>query len=280
MKLISYRHAGRDSYGIVSGEGVIDAGRRLGSRLPTLRSALEAMNDLKELAGQSADVGLADIEYLQPITDPYRITCIGLNYKKHIEEVGAKTPEYLSMFARAPHCQVGHLGAMVRPRVSDNYDFEGELAFVIGRPGRHIPKERALDYVAGYSILNDGSIRDFQRQHSVLAGKNFWHAGAFGPWLVTADEVPDPSALTLTTRLNGEVMQQAPTDDLLFTVPDLIAYLSQIWPMEVGDVIATGTPSGVGLGRTPNVWMKPGDNIEVEISGIGTLSNTVIAESA
>jgi 2-keto-4-pentenoate hydratase/2-oxohepta-3-ene-1,7-dioic acid hydratase in catechol pathway len=278
MKLISYRHDGRETYGIVSGDGIVDAGRRLGERLPTLRTALGAMDELSALAGEAPDVALSDIEYLQPITDPYRITCIGLNYKKHIEEVGAATPEFPSMFSRQPHCQVGHLGRMVRPKVSDNYDFEGEFAFVIGKPGRHIPKERALEHVAGYSILNDGSIRDFQMQHSVLAGKNFWHAGAFGPWLVTADEVPDPSALQLTTRLNGEVMQQAPTDDLLFTVSDLIAYLSQIWPMQVGDVVATGTPSGVGLGRSPNVWMQPGDTIEIEISGIGTLSNTVVAE--
>lgn len=278
MKLISYRHAGRESYGIVRGEGIVDAGKRLGEKLPTLRAALGSIEELSAIASEAPDVSLAEIEYLQPITDPYRITCIGLNYKKHIEEVGAATPEFPSMFSRQPHCQVGHLGQMVRPRVSDSYDFEGELAFVIGKRGRHIPKERALEHVAGYSILNDGSIRDFQRQHSVLAGKNFWHAGAFGPWLVTSDELPDPSALTLTTRLNGEVMQEAPTDDLLFTVPDLIAYLSQIWPMEVGDIVATGTPSGVGLGRSPNVWMKPGDAIEVEISGIGTLSNTVVAE--
>lgn len=278
MKLISFRHDGRDSYGIVAGTGIVDAGRRLGARLPTLRTALGAMDELRALAGEAADLALAEIEYLQPITDPGRITCIGLNYKKHIEEVGAQTPEFPSMFSRQPHCQVAHKGAMVRPRASSDYDFEGELAFVIGKPGRHIVKERALEHVAGYSILNDGSLRDFQRQHSVLAGKNFWHAGAFGPWLVTADELPDPSGLHLTTRLNGAVMQDASTDDLLFTVADLIVYLSQIWPMQVGDVVATGTPSGVGLGRSPHVWMQPGDSIEVEISGIGTLANTVVAE--
>lgn len=278
MELISYRHAGRDGYGIVSGNGIIDAGKRLGAGYPTLRMALSALDELRALAGEEPDLDLGEIEYLQPITDPPRITCIGMNYRKHIEEVGGKVPEHPSMFSRQPHCQVGHLGEMVRPKVSDNYDFEGELAFVIGKPGRHIPKERALEHVAGYSILNDGSLRDFQFQHSLLAGKNFWHAGAFGPWLVTADELSDPSALTLTTRLNGEVVQHSPTSDLLFTVPDLIAYLSQIWPMEVGDVVATGTPSGVGLGREPRLWMKPGDEIEVEISGIGTLKNAIVAE--
>lgn len=278
MKLISFRHEGSDSYGIVAGSGVIDAGRRLGAQLPTLRTALSSMDELRDLTGEAPDLDLSEVEYLQPITDPRRITCIGMNYRKHIEEVGGAVPEFPSMFSRQPHCQVGHLGEMVRPKVSDNYDFEGELAFVMGKPGRHISRERALEHVAGYSILNDGSLRDFQFQHSLLAGKNFWRAGAFGPWLVTADELPDPSKLTLTTRLNGTVVQHSPTADLLFTVQDLIAYISQLWPMEVGDVVATGTPSGVGLGRDPKLWMQPGDEIEVEISGIGILKNTVVAE--
>lgn len=278
MKLLSFRYGGHDSYGLVSGDGIVDAGRRMGMRYPTLRTALSALDELAALADEPADVALSEVEYLQPIVDPPRITCIGMNYRKHIEEVGGEVPKHPSMFSRQPHCQVGHLGAMVRPRVSDNYDFEGELAFVIGAPGRHIPREKALQHVAGYSILNDGSLRDFQFQHSLLAGKNFWHAGAFGPWLVTADELLDPSALTLTTRLNGEVVQHSPTSDLLFSVADLIAYLSQIWPLEVGDVVATGTPSGVGLGRDPKLWMKAGDTIEVEISGIGTLRNTIVDE--
>lgn len=278
MRLISFRHQDRESYGVIVGDGIVDAGRRFGGRLPTLRTALGELDRLRDLAGETPDVALADIEYLQPITDPGRITCIGLNYKKHIEEVGAKTPVQPSMFARVPNCQVAHLQPMVRPRASDNYDFEGELAFVIGKPGRHIAKADALAHVAGYSILNDGSLRDFQREGSVHAGKNFWHAGAFGPWLVTADELPDPGAMTLITRLNGEEMQNGTTDDLLFGVDDLIAYLSQIWPLEIGDVISTGTPSGVGLGRDPHVWMQPGDTIEVEITGIGTLTNPIIAE--
>lgn len=278
MKLISYRHRDRDSYGIVIGDGIIEAGRRLGSRLPTLRMALGEFDKLKRLADETPDIALSEVTYLQPITDPGRITCVGLNYKKHVEEMGMEMPKHPSIFARFPHCQVAHGEAMVKPKVSTNYDFEGELAFVIGKPGRHIRPEAALEHVAGYACFNDGSLRDFQRQHSLLAGKNFWHAGAFGPWLVTADEIPDPAALTLVTRLNGQEMQRSGIDDLVFDVPTLIAYLSQIFPFEVGDVIATGTPSGVGAGRSPNVWMKAGDVVEVEISGIGTLENPIVAE--
>ena len=278
MKLLSFRHGERESYGIVTGDGVIDAGRRLGPGRPTLRAALAEPEALQALAGEVADFGLGEIEYRQPIPDPGRITCVGLNYRRHIEEVGATPPAQPSLFARHPHCQVAHLEPMVRPRASAMYDFEGELAVVIGRRGRHIAEAEALSHVAGYACFNDGSLRDFQRQGSLLAGKNFWHSGAFGPWLVTADALPDPGALTLITRLNGAVMQHASTGDLLFTVPALIAYLSHIFPLEVGDVIATGTPSGVGLGRDPQVWMRPGDTVEVEISGIGTLQNPVVAE--
>jgi 2-keto-4-pentenoate hydratase/2-oxohepta-3-ene-1,7-dioic acid hydratase in catechol pathway len=278
MKLLSFHHEGRESYGIVADGGVIDAGRRLGGRLPTLRAALGAMDELRGLAGEAPDLALDDIGYRQPITDPNRITCVGLNYKKHIEEVGAQTPKHPSLFSRAWHCQVAHGEAMVRPKASGHYDFEGELAFVIGKPGRHIDEADALGHVAGYSCFNDGSLRDFQREASLLAGKNFWHSGAFGPWIVTADELPDPGAMTLVTRLNGAEMQRAGTDDLLFGVPFLIAYLSRMWPLEVGDVISTGTPWGVGLGRDPHVWMKPGDRVEVEISGIGTLANDIVAE--
>lgn len=278
MKLLSFRHGGRDSYGVVAGDGVVDAGRRLGAARPTLRTALGALDELRALAGEAPDLSLAEIEFLQPIIDPGRISCVGLNYRKHIEEVGAATPQQPSLFARHADSLVAHQQPMVRPRVSADYDFEGELAFVIGTPGRHIPRDRALAHVAGYACFNDGSLRDFQRGGSILAGKNFWHSGAFGPWLVSADEVPEPGALTLVTRLNGAEMQRSPIDDLLFDVADLIAYISQLWPLEVGDVVSTGTPSGVGLGRDPHVWMKPGDRVEVEISGIGTLANTVIDE--
>ncbi len=166
---------------------------------------------------------------------------------------------------------------LVRPTVSDNFDFEGELALIIGKGGRHIAEDRALDHVAGYACFNDGSIRDWQK-HSVSAGKNFPSTGGFGPWMVTKDEIPDPAALTLTTRLNGAEVQHAGTDMLIFPIPRLIAYVSAFTALNPGDVIATGTPEGVGLTRTPPLWMKPGDVVEVEISGIGTLRNPVVAE--
>jgi 2-keto-4-pentenoate hydratase/2-oxohepta-3-ene-1,7-dioic acid hydratase in catechol pathway len=279
MKLISYRHNGRASYGIVSGDGVIDAGRRLARDLPTLRAALAERDRLTALAGEAADVPLAEIDYLPPITDPARIVCVGLNYKTHIAETGRDTPEHPVLFTRFADSLVGHQEPMIRPYVSDRFDFEGELAFVVGKPGRHIPKEQALDHVAGYACFNDGSVRDYQRHtHQFTPGKNFWRSGAFGPWLVTADELPDPAAMTLVTRLNGNEVQRAPTSDLLFGVADLIAYMSDVWPLEIGDVIATGTTGGVGAARKPPLWMQPGDRVEVEISGIGVLANPIEAE--
>jgi len=165
--------------------------------------------------------------------------------------------------------------------VSDDFDYEGELALVIGKGGRHIPADRALDHIAGYSCYNEGSIRDWQRHTSqFLAGKTFAESGSFGPWLVTTDEIPDPSKLTLQTRLNGKVVQDTTTDLLITAIPELIAYISTICPLVPGDVIVTGTPGGVGAKRTPPLWMRPGDTVDVEISGIGTLRNTVIAEPA
>jgi 2-keto-4-pentenoate hydratase/2-oxohepta-3-ene-1,7-dioic acid hydratase in catechol pathway len=282
MKLISFRRKGRDSYGVVTSGGIVDVGRELGDSYATLGAvlragALDAVRDAA--AGASADVALDAIEYLPPITDPPKIVCIGLNYKTHIEETGRPAPEYPILFPRYPDSHVGNGEPMVCPKVSDKYDFEGELAFVIGKEGRHIAAAAALDYVAGYSCYNDGSIRDYQRHTTqFMPGKTFWRSGAFGPCLVTTDELPDPGAMTLLTRLNGEEMQRTGTDDLLFGVPELIEYMSAIAPIQPGDVISTGTTGGVGFARKPPVWMKAGDTIEVEISGIGTLTNPIIDE--
>ena len=279
MKLISFRRGNQESYGIVSGDAVIDAGRRLAPELPTLRTALGAIDRLRALTDEQPDLKLSDIDYLPPITDPARIVCVGLNYKTHIAETGRDTPEHPVLFTRFADSLVGHQQPMICPMVSERFDFEGELAFIVGKPGRHIPKDQALDHVAGYACFNDGSVRDYQRHtHQFTPGKNFWHSGAFGPWLVTADELPDPGAMTLITRLNGEEVQKAPTSDLLFDVADLIAYMSQVWPLEIGDVVATGTTGGVGAARKPPLWMQPSDRIEVEITGIGTLANPIEAE--
>jgi 2-keto-4-pentenoate hydratase/2-oxohepta-3-ene-1,7-dioic acid hydratase in catechol pathway len=281
MKLASFAVAGRASYGIVVGAGVVDLGARLGDRYPDLGAALTA-GALGELAGAASakpDLALRDVSLLPPIPAPDKIVCIGLNYRAHAAEAGLKVPEHPSLFLRLNNTLVPHGGALVRPSVSSDMDYEGELAVVIGRGGRHIAAAQALDHVAGYSCFNDGSLRDYQRQHSVAVGKNFVATGGFGPWLVTRDEIPDPAQLTLTTRLNGAEVQCGETADMIFSVAQIISYVSDFTPLEPGDVISTGTPPGVGMARKPPLWLKPGDVVEVEISRIGVLRNGVVAET-
>jgi 2-keto-4-pentenoate hydratase/2-oxohepta-3-ene-1,7-dioic acid hydratase in catechol pathway len=277
MKLVSFLKGPNVSYGLVQGEGVIDAGARLGER--PLSTLLDDRRPLEALEGLSPDLALGDVTLLPPIPASGRIICVGLNYKSHIEETGNAPPAYPILFPRYPSSLVGQGAPMIRPSLSERFDFEGELAFIVGRAGRHIPAERALDHIAGNACFNDGSVRDYQRHTSqFLPGKNFDRSGSFGPWLVTPDEVGDVNALTLTTRLNGEVMQHTGLDDLLFGVEALIAYISQIWEIRPGDVVATGTTGGVGAVRNPQLWMKPGDRIEVEIDRLGILTNPIVAE--
>lgn len=281
MKLASFAISGAESYGVVVGDHVIDVGRALRGRLPTLRSAIAA-DAFREIAAAAEGAvprhAIAQVTLRPPIPDPEKILCIGRNYRGHLTEAAMKLPEQPSLFIRLTNTLVAHGGALVRPKASGDMDFEGELAVVIGRPGRHIPKAQALRHVAGYSCFNDGSLRDFQFKHSLTAGKNFVATGGFGPWLVTSDEIPDPTQLTLSTRLNGAEVQHTRTDDLIFDIPTIISYLSALTPLSAGDVIATGTPEGVGFARKPPLWMKPGDTVEVEISGIGALRNPVVAE--
>ncbi len=284
MKVLSYRQGDSESFGLLlEGRRVLDGKSLLGAKYPTLMALLQAdALDLLRRAdpGKASTYALDEVELLQPIGNPSRILCVGLNYRSHIEETGMETPRYPTIFTRYPDSLVASGEPIVVPRVSSKLDFEGELAVVIGRQARHVPAANALDYVAGYSCLNDGSVRDFQRHGSQFTpGKNFYHSGAMGPWLVTADELGNGSGLMLETRLNGEVMQHGNTDDLLFGVADLIAYLSQVMPLQPGDIISTGTPGGVGFVRDPRVFLKPGDLIEVEIAGIGVLANPVQAES-
>ena len=281
MKLASFTVSDRASYGIVVGDGIVDVGARLGARYSTLRAALAggALGDIARDAAAKPDLALSAVRLLPPIPAPDKIVCIGLNYRAHAAEAGLKVPDHPSLFLRLVNTLVPHGGALVRPSVSSDMDYEGELAVVIGRGGRHIAPSQALDHVAGYACFNDGSLRDYQRQHSVAVGKNFSATGGFGPWLVTADEIPDPSQLTLTTRLNGAEVQRGDTADMIFSVNEIISYVSAFTRLEPGDVISTGTPPGVGMARKPPLWLKPGDTVEVEISKIGVLRNSIVAET-
>jgi 2-keto-4-pentenoate hydratase/2-oxohepta-3-ene-1,7-dioic acid hydratase in catechol pathway len=284
MRLISFEQSGRAGFGVVVGEGIVDATARLSGQPRGLREALAAgaLPELRRLADLKPDLALRDVTFAPPIPDAAaKLLCVGINYLPHIKEMGRERPEKPVLFVRFGDSIVGHGQALHKPRESEQFDYEGELAVVIGKRARRVSKERALDYVAGYACFNDGSIRDFQRHSAQFTpGKNFHASGSFGPWLVTPDEVPDPRKLTLTTRLNGAVMQQESVSELCFDVPQLIEYCSIWTQLEPGDVIVTGTPGGVGAGRKPPVWMKPGDNVEVEISGLGTLRNAIVADTA
>ena len=278
MKLLSFVADGRECFGAVSGDGVVILNDKIGQ--PSLRAALAAgALDAMHKAARDAkpDVKLGAVKFLPVIPRPEKILCAGINYRSHAAETGRELPQQPSMFIRFADTLVGHDGALIRPKVSDNFDFEGELALIIGKPARHVAPELALDHVAGYTCFVDGSVRDFQK-FSVTSGKNFPGTGPLGPWLITADEIPDPGRLTLTTRLNGMQVQHAPTDQLIYSVAQIVAFCSDFTALAPGDVIATGTPEGVGMRRTPPLWMKPGDTLEVEISGIGVLRAHVVEE--
>lgn len=283
MRLISFEADGKTSFGLVENDGVIDAAPRLGRPTTTLRDLLLAgeMDRLRPLQGMAADYKLSEIRYLPPIFEPAaKFLCVGVNYMPHIEEMGRDKPEYPVLFVRFADSLVGHQEALVKPRVSDSYDFEGELAVVIGQRARHVPAADAMNFIAGYSCFNDGSVRDYQRHGPQWTpGKNFHRSGAFGPWLVTADEAGDPAEFRLRTALNGQVVQDENLAELCFGIPQLIEYCTRWVQLQPGDVIATGTPGGVGAGRTPPLWMKAGDRVEVDITGVGRLVNPVVDEN-
>ena len=284
MRLATFEYHGRQSYGVVNGDGIVDAGRHLADRAPDLRSAI-ARNLLPEIAGiaipAQPDYALGDVKLLPIIPNPGKILCVGLNYETHRLETGRTKSSYPAIFTRFADTQVGHEGLILRPSVSQQLDYEGELAVIMGKSGRAIDEARALEYVAGYACFNDASIRDWQHHtHQFTPGKNFPSTGGSGPWMVTPDEVGDITALTITTRLNGQEMQRSTTDLLIFPVPTLIAYISTFTPLSPGDVICTGTPGGVGYKREPPVFMKAGDVVEVEISRVGILRNRVADEGS
>jgi 2-keto-4-pentenoate hydratase/2-oxohepta-3-ene-1,7-dioic acid hydratase in catechol pathway len=283
MRLLSYRDRDGMTWGSVSDAGISALGRAAAfAATPTLADALRRF-ELDELAGLARQVvpslSTAEVEFLPVVPRPGKVLCVGLNYREHVAETGREAPAYPLLFTRFAASQVGHAQALIRPAASKKFDYEGELAVVIGREGRHVPRARAFDLVAGYACFNDGSVRDWQRHSTHFTpGKNFVATGSFGPWLVTRDEIPDPAGLTLRTRLNGREVQQASVADLVFDVPALIEYISTFTLLEPGDVIVTGTPGGVGAYREPPLWLVPGDVLEVEIDRIGVLRNPVVDE--
>ena len=279
MKLVSYQHNGQDSYGAVVGDRVVDLGRLYGTRAPDLKAFIAAnlfADAAMKLTDAQAALPLNSVRLLPVIPNPGKIFCIGLNYGEHIQETGKAVTEKPVIFLRVAGSQLAHGDDIVRPRVSAQLDYEGEIAIVIGQGGRHIAEADAWSHIAGYSCYNDASVRDWQFHTSQWGpGKNFWKTGAFGPWLVTADEIAPDQRMTLVTRLNGQELQRATTDLMVHSIPRQIAYLSTFVPLEAGDVIVTGTPGGVGNKRTPQLFMKPGDVCEVEVDAIGTLRNGI-----
>jgi 2-keto-4-pentenoate hydratase/2-oxohepta-3-ene-1,7-dioic acid hydratase in catechol pathway len=256
------------------------------SALPTdmgeliIKNGFDAALKAAQKAPASALRQLADIRFAPLVPRPSKIVCMGLNYADHAKEGGHARPEYPGLFMRGPSSMTGHLEPLIRPKVSTKLDYEAELAVVIGKRVRHLTRENALDCVAGYSCFNDGSVRDYQRKTAQWTiGKNFDESGPFGPWLVTPDELPAGGAgLRIQSRLNGKIMQDANTSDFLWDVVETLVLITECLTLEPGDVVITGTPAGVGYARTPPVWMAPGDTIEIEVEGIGVLSNPIADE--
>ena len=278
MRFASYMKDGRPSFGLVTGGGIVD----LAHPEPSLKAAIAA-GSLQALGREAANARPTlqedQITFLPVITDPAKVFCVGLNYEDHRRETGREVVGHPTIFTRFANCLAGHDGEIVRPRESDNLDFEGELAVIIGRGGRRIPEAHAWDHIAGYSCFNDASVRDWQNHtHQYTPGKNFMTTGPFGPYLVTPDEVGEIGPQTIQTRLNGEVVQSSSLDHMIFSIPVTLAYLSTFTELEPGDIIAMGTPGGVGAKRTPPLWMKPGDVVEVEIEKVGLLRSRVVAE--
>ncbi len=280
MKLVSFMTGDRCSYGVMSGDSIHEPDDAFLQQHPDLRSAIAADKMTGLGAGGFGDEhAAANVEFLPPIPNPDKILCVGANYRSHIEEMGREIPNYPVIFVRFPGSQSGHQQAIICPSVSEKFDFEGELAIVIGKRARHVQRADAFDCIAGYSCFMDGSVRDWQR-HTMqfTGGKNFHRSGAMGPFLVTRDEIQDPKSLSLTTRVDGELMQQGSIADLVFDIPALIEYCSTFAELLPGDVIATGTAGGVGAARTPPRWLEAGDLVEVEVSGLGKLRNPVVDE--
>ena len=279
MKLISFLDQNTPSYGAVLGEQVLNLTPILGGRAADLRALITKgliPAAQQAIASHKPGLQLAGLTLLPVIPNPDKIVCVGLNYADHVKETGRATTEAPAFFVRMPDSQVAHGQPILRPRESERLDYEGEIAIVIGKGGRRITEADAWGHIAGYSCYNDGSIRDWQNFTTQwTAGKNFYRTGAFGPWMVTADEIKANQKLTLTTKLNGVELQRATTDMMIHSIPHQIAYISAFIPLLPGDVIVTGTPGGVGNKRTPQLFMKPGDVVEIEVDAVGILRNTI-----
>jgi 2-keto-4-pentenoate hydratase/2-oxohepta-3-ene-1,7-dioic acid hydratase in catechol pathway len=279
MKLISFLHHNVASYGIVQGDAVLDLLPILGTQAADLKSFIA--QDLFKTAAAAAkthpfNLKLSEVSLLPVIPNPGKILCVGLNYAEHVRETGRELTEKPAIFTRFADSQVGHGHDLIRPTESVRFDYEGEIAIVIGKGGRRISEADSWNHIAGYSCYNEGSIRDWQNFTTQwVAGKNFWHSGSFGPWMVTSDEISPDQKMTLTTTLNGTELQRATTDMMIHSIPRQIAYISTFTPLSPGDVIVTGTPGGVGNKRTPQVFMKPGDIVEISVDAIGVLRNTI-----
>jgi len=281
MRLITFSHDGREQVGVRQNDVVIPLAS-IDPELPNSISQLLADGRLAELQSsvskyEGPGIAVDDIEYLPLVPRPGKIVCIGRNYAAHAAEGGADAPTFPEIFFRGATSLIAHQGTIVRPLCSETLDFEGEFAFVVGKSCRHATEDEALDYIAGYTLFNDATIREYQRFASQWTiGKNFDDTGAFGPELVTSDELPDGlTGLSLTTKLNGDLMQEGQIDNLIFPVRTLIRILSECMTLEPGDVVVTGTPAGVGFARKPPLWMKQGDTVEIEVQGLGKLVNIV-----
>jgi len=285
MRFASFTIRGRPSYGAVIGNGIVDLRVRFGGRFASLLDLLRG-HGLEEakatVAGVRADYPLSDVTLLPPVMAPEKILCIGINYANRNKDYNeAEIPKYPSMFFRVPGSLVGHGRAIVRPKVSVQFDYEGEIAIVIGLEGRHIAREAALAHVAGVTLCNEGSVRDWLRhgKFNVTQGKNFDASGSMGPWMLTTDEIDLTKPLQLTVRVNGEITQDDTTANMIFSFADLIAYVTTFMTLKPGDIIVTGTPVKLGERPDPPRWLKRGDVVEISVPEIGTLRNNVVDEA-
>ena len=278
MKFVSFLLKGSPKFGVSDGKNITDLTNKI-SGSKTLKELISnnGITDAKKYAKENpGSININEIEFLPLIPNPGKIICVGLNYSDHVNEIGITLEKNPVIFLRVPQSQTAHKQIIQKPKVSNHLDYEGEMAVIMGNAGKHIEPKNALKHIVGYSCYNESTVRDWQ-QHTkqFTMGKNFEKTGSFGPYMVLAEEISDYKKLTIQTRLNDKVMQNASLSQLIFDIPTLISYISKAMPWQAGDVLVTGTPGGVGFKRNPPVYMKDGDKIEVEITDVGILTNTI-----